>query len=124
MALTQPVEEALTAVEIALTFGLIIAAGARAGSAGGIGAIEAATIYDVYGTVFVVLGGLGVGALVLAFSLLGLRRGFVPRLVASLGVVVAIGSISPLGYVFFAFAFLFVLGISIWAFRKTPTPAM
>ena len=104
------------ALGIALTFGLMIAAGARAGSDGGIGAAEAATFFDIYGTVFVSIGGVGTAALVMAFSVMALRTGLTPKWLAWVGVIVAIGSISPLGYIFFAFAFAFVVGISIWAY--------
>ena len=112
------------AVGIALTFGLIIVAGARAGSDGGIGAAEALALYDIYGTVFVSVVGVGTAALVMAFSVLALRTGLTARWLAWVGVIVALGSISPLGWVFFAFAFAFVIGISIWAYMRTPHAMM
>ena len=112
------------AAGLALVFGLMIAAAARAGSEGGISAVEAVTIYDAYGTLFVTLIGVGTAGIVLAFSLLGLRGRFVARWLGWLGIIVAIGSISPLGYVFAGVALVYVLGISIWAYRKASLPAM
>jgi hypothetical protein len=112
------------AVGIALTFGLIIAAAARAGSDGGIGTAEALTLYDVYGTVFVSIGSVGLAALVMAFPVLALRTGLATKWVAWVGVIVALGSISPLAYIFFSFSFAFVIGISVWAYMKAPRAVM
>ena len=112
------------AIGLAITFGLLLSAGARAGADGGITAVEAATLYDAYGTIFVSLVGMGVAAVVLPFSLLALRKGFAARWLAWVGVVVAVGSISPLGYILMGFGFLFIVGISIWAYRGATRPAM
>lgn len=104
-------------VGLALVFGLMIAAGARAGTDSGIGEAEAVTLYDTYASLFTAVLGVGMAALVGSLSIAGLRGGFVRPWVGLVGAVIAIGSISPLAYVFAGLAFLFTFGLSLWAYR-------
>lgn len=109
-----------TGVALSVVFGLMTAAGARAGAGSGIGEMEAVTLYDTYASLFTAATGVGVAALVGAFSVSGLRAGFLRPWVGWVGVVIALASISPLAYVAMGLAFVFVFAVSLWAYRTQP----
>ena len=102
---------------LALVFGLMTAAGARAGADSGISDIAAVTLYDAYASLFTVAVGVGLAALVGAFSIAGLRGEFLPRWAGWLGVVVAVGTVSPLAYLFVGPVAVYVLVLSLWGYR-------
>lgn len=99
-------------------FVLLLAAGARAGTDAGISGIAATTTYDIYGLVFGSAVPLALGVMIAAFSVIALRTRVVPQWLGWASVVIAVGSISPLSYIFVALDALWVVWISALLFLR------
>ena len=101
------------AVLFVATFAVTIAAGARAGSTGGISADAATTTYDLSATLTGSGVALALGVAIGAFAVVAFRTRVMPRWVAWASAVIAVGSISPVSYIFVGFAAAWVVYVSV-----------
>ena len=106
---------------VVLAFNILAMGGARGGSEAGIGLETATIIYDLYGQV---IGGalpIVLAAMIGAAAVVAFRTGTWPAWLAWSSAVFAVGSISPLRYIFSAADVLWILVVSVWLFRKQST---
>ncbi len=105
-------------IAVALGFSAIIAAGSRAGADGGITAIGAITFHDLWGQFLGYANGLMLAVFVAATSIVSLGTNIFPKWFSWLSLLLAIGLITPLNYIFLygGVAWLFV--VSVWLFVK------
>ena len=107
-----------SAVTMLFMFTSIGVAAQRAGAEGGIDPVGAITLHDLWGQ----LGGMALPVCLAVFvagvAIVSLRTGLFPRWFGWLSVVIAIGLISPISYLFVSIGWLWVLVVSIWLFAK------
>ncbi len=105
---------------VALGFSIIVTAGARAGAAGGISAIEAVTLNDVYGQI---LGGtyaVSMAVFIGATGAVSLRSDLFPNWFGWASVIVAVGLLTPFAYAVLALALVWLILMSIWLYQRGP----
>jgi hypothetical protein len=105
---------------VALAYSILITGAARGGADGGIGSDAAATIYDGYSTIFSVAVPMALGVLIGAAAIVALRTKVWPAWLAWVSAFVAIGSISPVSWIFIGMDVLWILVVAIWLFVKQP----
>jgi len=109
---------------VAVAFSILAVGGARGGAEGGIG-VEAATItYDLYGSVFGVALPVTLAALIGAAAVVAFRTGTWPTWLAWTSAILAVGSISPIAYIFIGIDLLWILIVSIWLFSRERAQAV
>lgn len=111
------------ALTIGIGFSILSVAGAR-GSAGDISPDAAVVFYDVYGALLGIAAPITLAALVGAASLIAVRTGALAAWLAWSGIVLTIGLISPLSWLFIAVAFVWVLIVSLILLRRQGTAAI
>ncbi len=111
-------------ISLAATFAVMTAAAQRAGVGGGISPEEAVTLSDLWGA----LGGLVVPVTLAAFigatAIVSLRAGVFPTWFGWASGLIALGLLSPLGYLFAALSPLWVLVVSIWLYARGASTAL
>lgn len=108
---------------VALVFSILAAGGNRGGVDGEIG-IDAATFtYDLYGSVFGVALPVTLAALIGAAAVVAFRTRTWPTWLAWTSAILAVGSISPVSYIFIGLDVLWILIVSILLFSKERTQA-
>lgn len=107
------------AATIAVAFAILAAAGARGGTEGGLAPAAATVLYDVYGSLVGLAAPVSLAALVGATSVVALRTDALPSWLAWTSAVVALGLLSPFGYVFIGLAFLWVLTVGLMLFGSS-----
>ena len=106
---------------VALVFSILAAGGNRGGADGGIG-IDAATLtYDLYASVLGVALPVTLAALIGAASVVAFRTRTWPTWLAWISGILAVGSITPVSYIFSGLDVLWILTVSIWLFTKERT---
>jgi hypothetical protein len=105
-----------------LSQGVTMLAAARAGSDSGITEVGAATLYDIGAAIFVPGAAMGLGAMIGAFSVVALRTAVAPRWLAWVGVILTIGSVTPLAFIFVGIDALWVFGVSFLIFKRGTAP--
>ncbi len=103
---------------VALAFSVLMVGGARGGTDAGIGEEAATVIYDVYGSVTGVALPVALAALIGAAGVVALRTRVWPTWLAWISVILALGSISPIAYIFIGIDFLWIFLVSIWLFTS------
>ena len=106
---------------VAVAFSILAAEAARSGRYGGIGLDAATLTYDLYGSVLGVALPLTLAALIGAAAVVAFRTRTWPTWLAWTSAIVAVGSISPVSYIFIGFDVLWILIVSIWLFTKERT---
>lgn len=101
---------------VALAFSMLQAAAARGGTSAGIGADAAALIYDVYGAVIGMALPVALAAMIGAAAVVAFRSRVWPGWLAWVSAILAVGSISPLAYIFVGIDLLWILYVSIWLY--------
>ncbi len=99
-------------------FSALLAVGARAGSADGLGAAEAVTLYDLYGTLLGQMAAFTFAVLIGATGVVSLRTAMFPTWFGWVSVLIALGLISPIGYFVLAFVLIWLLGVSLNLYRR------
>ena len=112
---------------VALAFGVMQVGGGRGGTDAGIAAEAATVIYDVYGSVIGVALPIALAALIGASAVVAFRTRAWPTWLAWVSAILAVGSISPIAYIFIGIDFFWILYVSIWLYTKergepSPTP--
>lgn len=105
-------------VALAAGYTVLVAAGARAGAPGGISAVEAVTLYDLYGEVLGKMLAITLAAFIGASALVSLRTGMFPTWLGWASALIAFGLLTPIAYVVLALALVWLLGVSIWLYRQ------
>ena len=105
-------------------YSVMLASATRAGSDSGISEGMAALAYDTYG--MLVGNGLSValGAAIAAFAVVSARTHLMPSWFTWVSAIIAIGAISPLGYIFLALAVIWIAYVSVamwWAQKDDDT---
>ena len=95
-----------------------VAAATRASAAGGLSPIAAVTSYDLYGTFLGNFTAFTFAAFIGATAIVSLRTAMFPRWSGWASAVLALGLISPIGYLFVAFALVWLVGMSISLYRR------
>jgi hypothetical protein len=108
---------------VAVAFSILAAEAGRTGRYGEIGPDAATLTYDLYGTILGVALPLTLAALIGAAAVVAFRTKAWPTWLAWTSAIVAIGSISPISYVFITLDVLWILTVSIWLYAKEPTQA-
>jgi hypothetical protein len=105
-------------VAVATVFAIMLIAAQRAGAPGGIGTDGAVASYDLWsglgGLVIPVTFAVFVGATAVA----SLRTGVFPAWLGWLSTVLALGLLSPVGYLFAVLALAWVAAVSIWLYAR------
>jgi hypothetical protein len=100
-------------IALLIGYSAIITVGARAAASGGISPGEAVTLYDFYshiiGQMFPITFALFMGA----SAVVSLRSGLFPAWLGWVSLVIALGLVSPIGYMVIILALLWLLIISI-----------
>jgi hypothetical protein len=105
-------------IAVALGFSAIIAAGSRAGADGGITAIGAITFHDLWGQFLGYANGLMLAVFVAATAIVSLRTDIFPKWFSWLSLLLAIGLITPLNYIFLFGGVAWLVIVSVWLFVK------
>jgi hypothetical protein len=103
---------------ILLGSSMLVIASSLAGSPGGIDPQTAVLLKQLYDNSLVALSGLSLAAVTLAAGLIALRTGMFSGWFAWLSVLLAVGLLTPLSWIVMGFAMLWVLGVSIWLYRR------
>jgi hypothetical protein len=110
---------------VAIAFSVLQVGGARGGNVAGIGVETATIIYDVYGAVVGVALPVALAALIGAAAVVAFRTRTWPSWLAWISAILAVGSISPVAYIFIGIDLLWTLYVGIWLFiteRKATAP--
>lgn len=105
---------------IAVAFAILIAGAARGGAEAGINGATAAAIYDIYGSIVGLAVPMTFGVFIGATTLVAIREKMWPAWLAWASAIIAVGSLSPLSYVFVGFDVLWVLVFSIGLYVTQP----
>lgn len=108
---------------VAAGFGVMLAAAGRAGTAEGISAQGAITLYDFRGQLLGTVLPVMLGVLIGATAMVSLRAAVFPTWFGWLSVITTIGLLSPISYIFVIFGGIWVLVISIWLYIRGATGA-
>jgi len=108
------------AAAMVVGYSATLAAAQRAGTTGGISADAATSLHDLAGVLVGNTAPVAFAVLVAAAALVALRTGVFPAWLAWVSVVLAVGLLTPLNYIFMGFALLWVLIVSILLFRQNP----
>lgn len=112
---------------VALAFSVLFVGAARGGDEGGITADAAAVFYDLYGTVVGSALPVAMAVLIGATAVVAFRTRAWPAWLAWAGAVLALGSLSPISYIFIGIDLLWVLVVSILLYTRgraeVPAPA-
>ncbi len=106
------------AATMVVGYSATLAAAQRAGTTGGISADAATSLHDLAGVLVGNTAPVAFAVLVAAAALVALRTGVFPAWLAWVSVVLAVGLLTPLNYIFMGFALLWVLIVSILLFRQ------
>jgi hypothetical protein len=105
-------------VSVATVFAIMLIAAQRAGAPGGIGTDGAVALFDLWsglgGLVIPVAFAVFVGATAVAT----LRTAVLPAWFGWLSAVVALGLLSPVGYLFAVLALAWVVVVSLWLYAR------
>jgi hypothetical protein len=112
-----------TALVIGVGFTSLIATGSRAGSPGGIGPIEAVTLYDFYGNLLGDLFGVTMACFMLAAAVIWLRAGVLPSWFNWAAIVVGILLVTPVAYILEPVALVWILVVSVRMYARPASPA-
>lgn len=111
---------------VALAFSVLQVGGSRGGTDAGISTDTATVIFDVYGAVMGVALPMALAALIGAAAITAFRTQEWPTWLAWSSAILAVGSISPVSYIFIGIDLLWILYVSVWLFTKErgePSPA-
>lgn len=108
---------------VAVAFSILAAEAGRSGRYGGIGPDAATLTYDLYGSILGVALPLTLAALIGAAAVVAFRTRTWPTWLAWTSAIVAVGSISPVSYIFIGIDVLWILIVSIWLFTRERTQA-
>lgn len=95
----------------------LMAAAQRGGADGGIGADTATALFDLSGAVMGVGVPIALAALVGAAAVVSFRHGLFANWLSWTSAILAIGLLSPAGYIFIGFAALWILVVSFMLYR-------
>lgn len=102
----------------AVAFSVLMVGGARGGTDASIGPDAATVIYDIYGSVIGVALPIALAALIGAAAVVAFRARAWPIWLAWTSAILAVGSISPVAYIFIGIDLLWILYISVWLFAR------
>lgn len=97
------------------------AGGARGGASGGIGLETVTVIYDLCGSTMGAGLAMTLAALIGAAAVVAFRTRIWPTWLAWTSAILAVGSISPIAYIFVGIDLLWILIVSIWLFNRERT---
>lgn len=103
---------------MAVSYAPIGQAAMRAGSDDGIGPEAALVFYDFYRAILGAAAPIGFAVLIGAAAVVSFRTQLFPPWLMWASVVIAIGLVSPLLFIFLLVAFLWVLVVGIWLFNR------
>jgi Mn2+/Fe2+ NRAMP family transporter len=107
-------------VALLISYSAIISAGARAGDiGGGLSPAEAFTLYDFYSHVMGQMLAITFAIFICASALVSLRTGMFPALVGWLSLLIAIGLLTPIGYLVISLGLAWLLFVSFWMFIRS-----
>lgn len=105
-------------VALASGFSAILTSGARAGAAGGITAIEAVTLYDLYSQVLGGMFAITMAVFIGATGTVSLRTAMFPSWFGWVSVLIAIGLLTPFAYAVLALVLIWLIIVSFWLYRR------
>jgi hypothetical protein len=107
-----------SAMALAVAYAAIITAGARGGVEGGISPVEAVILYDFYGHMIGNIFPTGLAVFIGGTAIVFQRTDMIPARVRWLTGLIAVGLLTPVGYLMIAPAILWLAGLSIWLSGK------
>jgi len=108
----------VTVIGLAISASIIWVAAARADRPGGISADQARLLYDLYTTLAATVVSMGLAAFTGAAGIVALRTRLFPAWLGWTSVVIAIGLLTPVHYIFEAVAFLWIAGLSVLLYQR------
>ncbi len=113
----------ISAIALALGYGVYRHAAARAGMPVGL-SLEAATVmHDLYSVLLAGVLSLGLAAFIGATGIVSLRTQLFPRWLGWTSVVFGIGLLTPLHFIFEGLAIIWIVVVSILLYRRGPSVA-
>lgn len=114
----------ISGISAAAGYGVIYAAGARAGRPGGISAEQAVMMYDLYTAFAAGLLTTGLAVFIGAAGISCLRIQSLPTWLGWASLVITIGLLTPFHYIFEGLSMLWIVVVSIVLYRKENLPTV
>jgi hypothetical protein len=105
---------ALAGVLSALSFVLVMVAGQRAGTPGGLDPVAAVTLYDAWGAIMGSAMPVMMAVLVGATAGVALQKGAFPAWFGWVSAIIAVGLVSPISYIVIGLGIAWIVVVSIW----------
>lgn len=105
-------------IALFVSYSAIISAGARAGTAQGINPAEAFTLYDFYSHIMGQMFAITLAMFIGAGALVSMRSGIFPAWAGWLSLLIALGLLSPVGYIVIGLGPVWLLFVSFWMFAQ------
>lgn len=109
---------AASGVALAIGFSAMLASGARAGAEGGITALEAVTVYDIYSQILGGMFAVTVAVFIGATAVVSLRSDVFPNWFGWASVLITVGLLTPYSYAVLALVLVWLLVVSLWLFAR------
>lgn len=103
---------------VSVAFTIIAVSGARGGASGGISSEMATLGYDLYGGIMGGALGMALAAFIGAAAVIAFRTRVWPRWLAWVSAIAALGSISPVAYIFVAVDLVWIVIVSVLLFVR------
>jgi hypothetical protein len=112
-----------TAVTVAFSFTTLVAASQRTGATGGIDAVGAITLYDLYSQLMGLAFPITLAVFIAATAVVSLRTTLFPAWFGWFSALVALGLLTPLAYFVLFLAIVWILMASFWLYviGRSPT---
>jgi hypothetical protein len=106
-------------IVIGLGFTALLTMAARVGTEDGIIPLESVTLYDFYSTIMGQLVAFTMAVLVGGTAAIAFRADSLPRWFAWLSLLIAIGLVTPIGYIAVTVAMVWLFAFSIYLYRRS-----
>ena len=110
------------AATVVISFTAVVAATQRTGAAGGIDAVGAITLYDLYSQLITLAFPIALAVFIGATAVVSLRTAVFPAWFGWSSALVALGLLTPLAYFAGFFAIVWILMVSIWLYARGRSP--
>lgn len=113
------------AAGIFMIFGFTVMAtsGQRAGSGGGISPAQAVTLYDLQSQVMGQMFAVGMAVMMAAAASVSLRSDMFPSWFGWVTVLLAVGHLTPISYIFLFFGVAWIVVLSVWLYSRGKSTA-
>jgi hypothetical protein len=110
---------AASGITLAAAYTALYTAGARASTVEGINPIEAVMLYDYYGHLMGQMYAMTLAVFVGASAAVSMRTSLFRAWFGWVSIVIALGLLTPISYLIVGLAQVWLLGMSLWLYRRT-----